>query len=247
MLYSAMRKYGIDNFSFEIIEECSASELDEKEIWWIEHYNSCIYNDNSKGYNMTPGGGEKFYNPEQFYKLWDDGLSPGQIAEKLKCSPTTVRGYLTDYKNYEEEHNKRGGIVAAQTAILNNKREAISPLGTINQYSLSGEFIKTWSSCKEIERELGISACSIGKVLNGKRNSAGNFLWTKNNEVPKVNAKVWQEREIEQYDLNDNYITTYKNIKEAAEAMNCTPTNIGHVLNNSNRKTACGYKWKYKE
>ena len=31
-LYNAIRKYGIENFSFEIIEECSQESLDEREI-----------------------------------------------------------------------------------------------------------------------------------------------------------------------------------------------------------------------
>lgn len=50
-LYQALRKYGIENFSFEIIEECSLEELNEKEIYWISYYDS--YNN---GYNESPGG-----------------------------------------------------------------------------------------------------------------------------------------------------------------------------------------------
>ena len=30
-LYRAMNKYGIENFSFEVLEECEEEELDEKE------------------------------------------------------------------------------------------------------------------------------------------------------------------------------------------------------------------------
>ena len=47
----AIHKYGIENFTFEIIEECQAEELNEKERYWIQYYDS--YN---KGYNKTPGG-----------------------------------------------------------------------------------------------------------------------------------------------------------------------------------------------
>ena len=32
-LYSAFKKYGFDNFSFEIIERCSFEQLNEKEIY----------------------------------------------------------------------------------------------------------------------------------------------------------------------------------------------------------------------
>lgn len=50
-LYRAISKYGIENFEFSIIEECSVDELDEKEKYWISYYDS--YNN---GYNQTKGG-----------------------------------------------------------------------------------------------------------------------------------------------------------------------------------------------
>ncbi len=42
-LYRAIRKYGLENFSFEVIEECSQEKLDEKEIYWIKNLNP-VYN-----------------------------------------------------------------------------------------------------------------------------------------------------------------------------------------------------------
>ena len=50
-LYLAFKKYGIENFSFEIIEECKPEQLNLKEQYWIDYYDS--YNN---GYNMTSGG-----------------------------------------------------------------------------------------------------------------------------------------------------------------------------------------------
>lgn len=47
----AIVKYGQDNFLYEIIEECSVDELNEREIYWIAHFNSY-----RKGYNSTTGG-----------------------------------------------------------------------------------------------------------------------------------------------------------------------------------------------
>ena len=51
--YKSVRKYGLDNFNFEVLEECTLEELNDKEIKWIQFYNST---DNSKGYNLQPGG-----------------------------------------------------------------------------------------------------------------------------------------------------------------------------------------------
>ena len=50
-IYRAFRKYGIENFSFSVIEECEQSLLNEREKFWIQHYNSF-----ECGYNMTVGG-----------------------------------------------------------------------------------------------------------------------------------------------------------------------------------------------
>lgn len=50
-LYVDMNKYGIDNFIFEVLEECTIDELNEKEIFYINKFNT--YYD---GYNLTMGG-----------------------------------------------------------------------------------------------------------------------------------------------------------------------------------------------
>lgn len=51
--YRALRKYGIVNFSFEIVEEVlNRQDLNDKEIFWIKYYDSF-----KNGYNSTLGGG----------------------------------------------------------------------------------------------------------------------------------------------------------------------------------------------
>lgn len=58
LLHKAFRKYGIDNFIFEII--CQSKDRNylhkEAESYFIKLYNSFYLNENSKGYNMTLGG-----------------------------------------------------------------------------------------------------------------------------------------------------------------------------------------------
>lgn len=50
-LYCAIRKYHIDNFTFEVLEECSVEELTTREQYWIDRYNSL---DGNYGYNLVP-------------------------------------------------------------------------------------------------------------------------------------------------------------------------------------------------
>ena len=50
-LYKAFADFGLNNFSFEILEECNKEELNEKEKYWIKYYNTY-----PNQYNMTAGG-----------------------------------------------------------------------------------------------------------------------------------------------------------------------------------------------
>lgn len=49
-LYAAMLQDGLENFTFELLESCEPSELNEKEKYYINLYNACEY-----GYNLTSG------------------------------------------------------------------------------------------------------------------------------------------------------------------------------------------------
>ena len=49
----AIQKYGADAFTFEVLEECSLNQLEEREIYWINYYNTF----KGFGYNCNEGGG----------------------------------------------------------------------------------------------------------------------------------------------------------------------------------------------
>lgn len=49
-LYAAMLEDGLENFTFELLEECPREELNKKEAYYISLYNSVQY-----GYNSTKG------------------------------------------------------------------------------------------------------------------------------------------------------------------------------------------------
>lgn len=54
--YRAIRKYGWENFSWEVIEDNIATEeeLNEKEKYYIQKYD--CFDNKEKGYNTTSGG-----------------------------------------------------------------------------------------------------------------------------------------------------------------------------------------------
>ena len=51
-LHAAVQKYGIQNFNFESIEVldgCTDGELSDRELFWMDHFNTC---DRNFGYNL---------------------------------------------------------------------------------------------------------------------------------------------------------------------------------------------------
>lgn len=51
-LKNSIQKYGINNFKFEIIERVKIENLNKREIYWIDFYNTF----KGEGYNLTIGG-----------------------------------------------------------------------------------------------------------------------------------------------------------------------------------------------
>lgn len=177
-LYNALRKYGFDNFTFEVLEECSQELLNEKEIFWIAHYKS---NDRDFGYNVLAGGqnGGILYPNEWFYELWDAGFTVGEIQKELGVSHETVRAKLEGYKDYNVHASRsRGAIKAINEGALFPNRE-IYP---VYQYSLMGDFICSFPNTTEAARNFSNKPnCSdnITHAINGKQKTAYGFQWRK--------------------------------------------------------------------
>ena len=105
-LCRAIRKYSLKNFKFEIIEECSIDELDEREVYYIDMYRS---SQEEYGYNLTDGGGGSrghgrltSHEVEEIkYLLQKEKISQLKIAEKYHVSKDTVSSINTGRFRYD--------------------------------------------------------------------------------------------------------------------------------------------------
>lgn len=163
-LYSAMNKYGIENFHISLIEEVDLSLLEEREQYWIEYYNSY-----HSGYNATLGGdGKLLYDYTLFVEDYQKGMLITEIANKHGCDPSTVSKVL------------RLNGIDGRVNVINRQKTQIS------QYDKQGNFIQTFESQREAARYL-ISqghngsittiTTNIGRVLKGTRKTAEGFIW----------------------------------------------------------------------
>ena len=96
----AFRKYGLENFTFEIIEECCINQLNEKERYYIQYYNSVCPN----GYNQTLGGYSSVSQKLQLDQIEDithllqtTKLTNIEIAKFYGVSENTICGINTGY------------------------------------------------------------------------------------------------------------------------------------------------------
>lgn len=158
-LYTAMRKYGVEHFHIELIEETDNPE--ERERYWIETKGSF-----KNGYNATLGGdGKPYLDYDLVIATYKEIQSLKDTAIKLNISPDTVSKILKS----RGERVRHSYEVQAQI---------------INQYTLKGEFIQSFPSCGAAIRSLkpesfslNGAASHIRDVCKGKRKTAYGYIW----------------------------------------------------------------------
>lgn len=162
-LHRAFKKYGIENFSIDKIEEVSEELINEREKYWIKYYNS--YN---SGYNMTLGGeGNLKYTDEEVLELWNEGYSLAEIERELGFSHGNVNNRIKQLGITKEEIDKR-----AQEKLMKINSHPVL------QFDKNGIFIKEWNTAEEAARCLGLSSGSnIRSCCRGKIKTAYGFVW----------------------------------------------------------------------
>lgn len=198
-LYPAMFQDGIENFTFEVIEECSLNQeiLNERERHWIKFYNSF-----EDGYNSTIGGqGEDSwtYDPDLIRQLWDEGFSSKEIQEIVGCGKSTVNNRLRGYSDYNATtSHSRGALRAIKEGKMShlhigdfyNFSEAqksffVKPTVPIYQYTLMGEYVTSYPSISAAGRAFigNKPGCegNISHCLNDNytQRTAFGFQWSK--------------------------------------------------------------------
>lgn len=165
-LYSAIRKYGAEHFSIELIEETDRPE--EREMYWIDKLGTYEH-----GYNATKGGDSKKYlDHEKIIETYEIVKNLAEVSRILHVDP----GYVSDIL----VANGRTPVSCGEVAQKYNGKP-------VEMYSKSGEHIKTFPSliaaaqyvlppAKVSSHERG-AAWHISDACKGKRKSAYGYVW----------------------------------------------------------------------
>ena len=197
-LHRAIRKYGEENFSTELLEECSVESLDEREKYYISINNSIVPN----GYNISAGG-QKIRTEVLYCKKCGTPISKNSVLHLCrKCY------YLEQRKNIpakEELQNKlfeyNGNFTkvasfyeVSDTAVrkwcksydlpfhssdykpIKEKTSVKTPVKQIDINT--GEVIATFESANAAARALGRKKGNhIIEVCQGKNKTAYGYKW----------------------------------------------------------------------
>lgn len=204
-IHAAFRKYGLDKFVCEVIEECSIEQLDEKERYWISTLNSITPN----GYNILEGG-QKYRKTtldgqERRRQIFcskcgkeishgsDSGLCQSCVQLKCDISKEELQAKLIEYNgnfskvgcfyglsdNAIRKRCKHFGLspYSSDYKVKKVQKEPYEiPVKQID--SKTNEIIKTFCSANEAARSLGKTKGNhITEVCRGKGHTAYGYKW----------------------------------------------------------------------
>lgn len=172
-LYQAFNKYGIDNFSFYILQECSEEELWELERKYIKQLDTY-----RNGYNETTGG----HHPENCRKL-KGNEHPNSIiteattkliirdlaktrdsfeiiAQRYSCSVDIIKD-INGLKTHEYLHNYNSNIRESNSIKRNSSFEKLK---TDQVYDIIKLLIETDKNYTEIAKLYKVSPQTISRI-----------------------------------------------------------------------------------
>jgi len=184
LICKALKKYGFNNFTFSVLEECQKDEFDSKEVFWIKKLGAT--------YNMTDGGkGAKGYHPsleERAYiskcarAQWDR-MTDEEKKEKLLQLTGPKVGHIVSEETREKLRKanlgKRQSFESRRKKSEANKGRLPHPPIYKAIYGFTeGEFnFCYFRSIKDAAEHFQCGNDRICKALKGVRKHFRGFVW----------------------------------------------------------------------
>lgn len=181
-LYRAIRKYGIEAFSAEIIDTATnLDELKEKEQYWIEYYNT--YGANGQGYNATKGGDVRTHPSVPYLQI---DLKSGEIINEFssaeECNSFCPGATQNADKVLEVQY--RNDIFVKKFNVQNLSKQQIKDYAfslrpkVICQLDKNGQLIQRWVNTSEILKvHPDYTKSCIFNCLWGNRKTHKGYMW----------------------------------------------------------------------
>lgn len=252
-IHKSMRIHGIENFTFNIIEECSIDQLDEREVFWIKYYNSYL-----KGYNQTDGGSSPISVKRAVCGFSiPEGKKICEYSSVTEAECEYSRGIYETCLNFNKNKTAQGLCWFFKEDIENLTQEEIKQK-IYNRYPYlccqldkNGKLIKIWKDTKTACIENNFK--SIGNIIScclNNRDLANGFQWcyikdlNKRVNVKYKNKSTYNRKAVNQYSKDGKFLKTWTSITEAARELSLQDSKISSVCKGT-RKSTGGFVWKY--
>lgn len=189
-LYNSMNKYGVDNFTFEPIEELEDGDaLCDAEIRYIEKYRTYVGFPDCNGYNMTLGGEGRSSveaKDSEIIEYYMKTMSARETGDYFSICCDTVlkilcRNGITPVSRHNSSvykyKNKYGGVVMIDHVANKIVDIGYSPKQIADKYGLDNRMINK-------------ALLGYEKYLNGR--SQG-YTWYRLNELPRKYKPLLKE------------------------------------------------------
>jgi len=169
-IFNSIKKYGWENHTFEIIEECKAEELDNKEIFYGEKYNTL----GKDGLNLKLGAGRGLCSDETKRKM--------SISAKASMTPER-RAVLSKAKlgkKRSKEAIKAISVPRVNKEGFKNNGKWVSLKRAVEQYDLDGNFIQRYDLIRDAEIKYHPKKLHKNNICNccrGNQHTAYGFIW----------------------------------------------------------------------
>jgi len=180
-LYNSLKKYGYENHKFEVLEECSKEQLNEREIYWGLHFNTI-----NEGLNHKLGNQNSIISEEtkikMSKKIYQYDLEGNFIKEWKSVNEASLelnmsKGWLSHIVNHPTMTLKNFRFTDTKVLKLNPITKNFKSKKPVLQYSLEGDLIKEWGSAKEAATYLNIFIQNITACCRGEIQTCCNFIW----------------------------------------------------------------------
>lgn len=169
-LQKSWNKYGCDNFDFYIIELCDINILNEREVYYIDLYETLS---RDKGYNLTSGGGaNKQYSQEVCEKI-SQALMGHEVSLETRIKVSQNHADVSGEKHpmYGRKHSEEAIEKMRQAGIGRpSSRKILTPVLCI-------ELNTIFENATEAGKKLNLDSSAILKCCRRERKTCGGYRW----------------------------------------------------------------------
>lgn len=106
------------------------------------------------------------------------------------------------------------------------------------QISLDGELIKIWDCASDVQREIGINQTTICEVCNGKRKTAGGFVWVHEKDydphkdykrIPQIKDRGKGTRPVLLLSDDNEVVQEFYSVINAGQALGIKPQEVSRI------------------